>query len=142
MFLSVSRSNNWRMSEPPEPSDNREFQLMRDEFLNEASYTCSCCGYKTDKYQHVHHVDGDHAHNEYSNFSCRCPLCHMTEHLGYVSDNKMGVLVFCPSLTQAELNAFVRIAWVTRYMAQTCTDYENNQTLFEVAVKRDFGWIC
>ncbi|MDA0146291.1 hypothetical protein OCT63_18875 [Vibrio sp. RW] len=133
MFIGVSRSNVSRLSEPPEPYENAEFDLARPQFLKSVNYKCSVCGFTSPKYQHVHHIDGNHKHNEMSNFDCRDPLCHLCEHLWFVADNKMGTLIFCPSLTQAELNAYVRIAWVTNYLAKVLGPEECGEVLLKIA---------
>ncbi|ARR10330.1 HNH endonuclease [Vibrio parahaemolyticus] len=140
MFIGVSRSHQWRLSEPPEPSDDKDFQLKRVEFLSDVDYRCTDCHFRSEKYQHVHHKDGNHKHNEIINFECKCPLCHMCEHLGFVADNKLATLVFCPSLTQEELNAYVRISWVANYLAKIQGPEKCGTTLLRIA--RDTGlWI-
>ena len=133
MFIGVSRSNVSRISEPPEPYENAEFDLARPQFLKSVNYQCSVCGFSSPKYQHVHHIDGNHKHNVKSNFDCRDPLCHLCEHLWFVADNKMGTLVMCPSFTQAELNAYVRIAWVTNYLCKVLGPEECGETLLHIA---------
>jgi len=133
MFIGVSRSNVSRISEPPEPYENAEFDLARPKFLQSVNYQCSVCGFTSSKFQHVHHIDGNHKHNVEANFECRCPLCHMCEHLGFTADNKMGTLIFCESLSQVELNCYVRIAWVTNYLVKVLGPEECGNTLLQIA---------
>ncbi|MGF1827232.1 hypothetical protein [Vibrio splendidus] len=133
MFIGVSRSSISRISEPPQPYENTEFDLLAPKFLQSVDFECSVCGFSSPKFQHVHHKDGNHKHNEISNFDCRDPLCHLCEHLGFVADNKLGTLVFCESLTQAQLNVYVRICWVTNYLARTLGPENCGESLLKIA---------
>ena len=114
-MLSISRSNSSRIIDPPEPSDNHDFSLMREAVLEMANYECAETGFRSLKFQHCHHKDGNHRNNEVSNGVCLNPLSHLCHHLGYVGEHRLGSLAICPDFTQSELNIIQIIAWVTKY---------------------------
>lgn len=133
MFLGVSRSGVSRLNEPPEPMDNQDFKQVKAQVFAECESACAVCGFSSNKYQHGHHLDGNHRNNAKSNIECRDPLCHYCEHLGFVGSEKMGQLVYCDSLSQAEINCIQRIAWVSEYQILNMNDETISEELMEVA---------
>lgn len=113
--LGISRSGTSRALDAPEPDDISEFHEIRTQILDREDFSCSYCGFSALKYQHVHHKNGNHKVNTPDNLECCDPLCHLCNHLWYVGDNSMGKLVMVPELTQEQLNAIQRSAWVLNY---------------------------
>jgi len=54
----------------------RKVILERDE------YTCAYCGYKSEKYQIVHHIDDNADNNDEDNLQTVCPMCNLILHAG------------------------------------------------------------
>lgn len=74
--------------------------------------SCYYCGFTCDKYQEVHHIDHNHNNNDMSNLVTVCPLCHQSHHLSLADLHNGASLIWCPELTQQEINDFCRIAFI------------------------------
>lgn len=95
-----------------------EFQAKRKAHLERTRYVCAFCGIAM-KSNEVHHLDGDHANNDPSNFATACYLCHGYNHLGQRALG-MGVgatgegepigLALVPEIPPADLNLFIMAA--------------------------------
>jgi intracellular multiplication protein IcmJ len=101
----------WRMHDHAGEAD-KAFQNVRGPVLEAADYTCEFCGFKSDKYQEVHHLDDDHANNAPLNLACSCPLCHQVFHIGMAGMRDGGWIISLPELTQAELNQLCLVMWM------------------------------
>ena len=55
---------------------------LRVKILNRDDYTCVFCGYKSEKFQVVDHIDGDPENNDDSNFQIICQICNLIKHAG------------------------------------------------------------
>lgn len=115
LFMGVVRNEHAiaRDDNPNKDADNDAYQEARSVFITEIksqthseTLDCECCSLEMVKGYHVHHDDGDHTNNDRSNFRIRCPLCHLVSHLGFVGVERLGVIVYCPEFTQAQLNSF------------------------------------
>ena len=62
--------------------DDEEWQKLRKKILEKDNFTCAYCGYKSDKYQIVHHIDGNPKNNVNENFLTICQMCNLIEHSG------------------------------------------------------------
>ncbi len=95
----------------------RQKIIMRDD------HTCRLCGFKSQKYQDVHFIDGDSTNLQMDNMITSCIFCHQCFDLGKVSEMKSGVLIWLPEIKQAELHHIARAIYVARIsqgsMAQT-----------------------
>ncbi len=120
LHLSV-KAKNWRMNDSTSSSSDAEFAIVRTKALERDRYTCSGCGFKTPKWQEVHHLNDDHSDNRLSNLTTACTYCHMCQHIGLAGRNEEAVLVWIPELSQAEINHLVRSSQVARRWAETAT---------------------
>lgn len=78
-------------------------------------FHCRYCGFRSPKFQELHHFDDNHANNTVENLVTACPLCHMCNHVGYAGQSKRGVLIHIDpeaNITQAALNQLVRTLWI------------------------------
>ncbi len=110
LVLSAKRST-WRMHDHAGEAD-LEFRAKRGKVLDLADRRCHYCGFRSDKYQEVHHRDDDHANNDDRNLLCACPLCHQVHHLGLAGLHDGGEIIFCPEFTQVELNSLTIAVWL------------------------------
>lgn len=85
---------------------------VRKQILERDDYTCAYCLFRSLKYQHIHHLNDDHAINKSENLVTACALCHQCFHLGLAGVNNSGVMTYVPELSQAELNNLVRACFV------------------------------
>jgi intracellular multiplication protein IcmJ len=94
-----------------------EFQARRPAALTAGKYRCAFCGWLSRKNNEVHHLDGNHANNELSNFAVVDGLCHAYHHLGqraaserFAADNlaEKTRLAAIPELSAQDLNLLQR----------------------------------
>lgn len=94
-----------------------EFQARRPAALAAGKYSCAFCGWHSRKNNEVHHLDGDHANNEMSNYAVVDGLCHAYHHLGqraaserFAADNlgEKTRLAAIPELSAQDLNLLQR----------------------------------
>lgn len=99
----------WRQNDPeakgvpPVPPSTREKVLERD------GYTCGHCGFRSLKWQEIHHKDDDHANNDLSNLVTLCPWCHGCHHVGFVGASGKATLIWFPEMSQTGLFHLVRV---------------------------------
>ena len=46
------------------------------------NYTCQYCGFRAEKWQIVHHTDGNPNNNKDTNLKTICPMCNLIHHSG------------------------------------------------------------
>lgn len=113
LFLGVKRGV-FRQDDPHAPKSTKDFEKIRASVLKRDDYTCQFCGFKSNKFQEVHHVDDNHKNNDPSNLITACPLCHQVYHIWFAGKHKMGTIVRIPELSQIELNNLTRILWIAQ----------------------------
>lgn len=110
--LGVSRPH-WG---PPNPrravgqiSDNATTHVFsRDD------HTCQCCGFRSEKYQKLLHLNGDMRDFAEDNVLTVCVFCHQCFHLEEVAKMGSGMLVWLPEIEQADLHHLMRAIYVGR----------------------------
>lgn len=112
--LSVKRSK-FRCDDPKSDEANNEFKNIRKSILERDDHTCQFCGFRSLKWQEVHHVDDNHSNNNPENLVTTCSLCHSCHHVGLSGLMMKGIMIYIdPSLgvTQAEINQLIRTMWI------------------------------
>ena len=112
--LSVKRGK-FRCDDPLTDESSLAFKKIRPSILKRDNNTCQFCGFASDKYQEVHHIDDNHANNDPSNLVTTCSLCHAAHHIGFSGIQNRGIMIYIdPSknITQADINNVVRSLWV------------------------------
>jgi len=104
--LAVKRSA-WRPAGYYE-STHGDWSRVREQILNRDKYTCVYCGFYCNKFQEVHHLDGDHNNNIVENLVTACSFCHATQHIGLCGKEGRGQLIWLPEMSQASLNHAIR----------------------------------
>jgi intracellular multiplication protein IcmJ len=113
IVLSV-KAKNWRMADDSAAEADAEFAAVRRKALERDDWTCQFCGFRSLKWQEVHHVNDDHADNRRDNLVTACIFCHLCQHVGFAGLRREAVLVWLPEIPQARLNHLVRtvlVAW-------------------------------
>ena len=88
---------------------------LRDQVFDRDDHTCQACGWKSRRWQELHHVDGDHRNRAVSNLQTLCPLCHQVFHLPQASATGGGSIVWLPEIDQATLNQMCRTLFVAMH---------------------------
>jgi hypothetical protein len=72
----------WRNPTKAEELDRIAWQSIRKRILQREDSTCQFCGYRSEKYQIVHHLDEDPRNNEDENLTTICQMCNLIMHSG------------------------------------------------------------
>lgn len=114
IVLSVKRSS-FRSDDAFSVDHDKEFQKVRNKILARDKNSCQFCGFFSDKFQEVHHIDDDHSNNSLDNLITTCSLCHMCHHISFAGLKDMGTLIYLDpkeGITQAEINSLCRTLWM------------------------------
>lgn len=125
LTLNIKRKQ-WRMRDPNFVDADSEFEQVKRRALERDDYACRFCSFRSPKWQEVHHFNDDHHDNSLANLITACPYCHMCQHIGLWGSKGEAVLIWCPELTQVELNHTVRSiqvakAWAAQKQAEAAT---------------------
>ena len=82
LFPSFALPEKWRNSRQSKWLEGEEWKALRQKILARDNFTCAYCGYRSDKYQIVDHIDGDPENNSDSNFQIVCQMCNLVKHSG------------------------------------------------------------
>lgn len=72
----------WRNPRQSGKLEGEAWKLLRRKILGRDSFTCTYCGYRSDKYQIVDHIDGDPENNSDNNLQVICQMCNLVKHSG------------------------------------------------------------
>jgi len=100
--LSVAPSQTWR-SKIGENIARGTWQRIRKKILVRDNYSCYHCEYKAEKYQIVHHIDGNPQNNHDLNLRVVCPDCNKIVHCGLASTYGYIAMYLSPDYTQLEV---------------------------------------
>jgi hypothetical protein len=79
--LSFADPLTWRCNINEEISKD-DWARLRLMILKRDDYTCRYCGFKAEKWQIVHHIDGNPNNNDEGNLETICPMCNLIHHAG------------------------------------------------------------
>lgn len=112
--------------------DQRDLYLK---ILKRDNNTCYFCGFKSQNYQEVHHLNHNHSDFSTSNLVCACSMCHRSFHPNLLQFNNAGKLIYFPGITQQELNHILRAMMVADYRSR---DIFNNEEFAKYAMAAVF----
>lgn len=81
-FPSFAPPEKWRNPSQSKKLEGDEWKTLRQKILARDNFTCAYCGYRSDKYQIVDHIDGDPENNSDTNFQIVCQMCNLVKHSG------------------------------------------------------------
>jgi hypothetical protein len=61
---------------------NAGWKALRQRILERDSFSCAYCGYASEKYQIVDHIDGNPDNNKEGNLQVVCQMCNLIKHAG------------------------------------------------------------
>ena len=82
LVLSFAPPEKWRNPWQTKKLEGAKWQEFRNNILNRDNYLCAYCGYKSQKYQIVDHIDGNPENNSDSNMQVICQMCNLIKHAG------------------------------------------------------------
>ena len=106
LLLSVSRSS-WAVSSQHGTEWEKHKTLtpaFKASVFERDNHTCQACGWRAERYQEIHHRDGDHSNHRLENLETLCPLCHQLFHLPIVAATNGGSIIWLPEISQETLN--------------------------------------
>lgn len=81
LYLSFANPETWR-DDVQEKITKEDWKKLRLKILKRDDYTCQYCGFRAEKWQIVHHIDGNPNNNEDNNLETICPMCNLIHHSG------------------------------------------------------------
>jgi intracellular multiplication protein IcmJ len=87
---------------------------LRQKLFERDSFTCRCCGFKSAKYQDIHHINGARNDLRPENLATICIFCQQCFSLDKVAAMRSGVLVWLPEIPQTTLHHITRAIYVAR----------------------------
>src|SRR5688572_6597199 len=138
--LSVVRPN-WSAN----TNANRAVGTIGDEakqaVLKRDDHTCQCCGFRSEKYQDVLHINGDARDWRDENVLTTCIFCHQCFDLMKTGQVRAGMLIWLPEISQPVLNHLMRALYIARVtpggLSEAAKDaYDRLMTRGEEAKKR------
>jgi len=117
LSLSFAPPKTWR-TEDKHMDD--KWRMLRLKILVRDNYTCQYCGFRAEKWQIIHHIDGNPNNDKDANLETICPMCNLIHHSGQgCVVHKVVDLYKKSNYSQNE------IIQITRKMrAENKTDYE------------------
>lgn len=116
--------------------DAKALTELKQKVFQRDNFTCKCCGFVSQKYQEVHHLNNNPADNRESNLATVCIFCHQCFNLEKVSEMRSGVLIWLPEISQARLNHLARAIYVAR-ISQGAMAEAARKTLDTLMTRRD-----
>lgn len=118
LYPSFANPATWRKS--TEEKNSKEWRKLRLKILKRDNYTCQYCGFRAEKWQIVHHINGDPNNNDEKNLETICPMCNLIHHSGWGCVVQRIVDLYKKS--RCSQNAIIQIT--RKYRAQGGTDEE------------------
>jgi hypothetical protein len=81
LCLSFANPETWR-TVVGEVLSKEDWRTLRLKILERDDYTCQYCGFRAEKWQIVHHIDGNPNNNNEKNLETICPMCNLIHHAG------------------------------------------------------------
>lgn len=82
LHLSFAPPETWRNPGQTKKLEGEAWRELRLKIIQRDNYTCSYCGYKSEKYQIVDHIDGNPENNTDKNLQVICQMCNIIKHAG------------------------------------------------------------
>jgi len=95
-------------------SSSKVDKALKDKIMLRDDYTCSCCGFRSEKYQDIRFLNGDIYDHSEDNLATICIFCHQCSDLEKVSEMRSGVLLWLPEIGQTQLHHIARAIYVAR----------------------------
>ncbi len=87
---------------------------LRQKLYDRDAHTCRCCGFRSQKYQDIHYLNGVRTDLRPENLATLCIFCHQCFNLDQVGAMRSGVLVWLPEIEQSALHHIARAIYVAR----------------------------
>ena len=82
LILSFADPLRWRDKKQVEKLDEESWRELRLKVLKRDDFICQYCGYRSEKFQIIHHADDNPDNNDESNLVTICQMCNVILHSG------------------------------------------------------------
>jgi intracellular multiplication protein IcmJ len=86
---------------------------LKQKIFERDDHTCRCCGFRSQKYQDVQHINGITSNNNPENLATMC-IFYQCFNLDKISTMRSGVLIWLPEISQERLHHIARATYVAR----------------------------
>lgn len=77
---------------------------LRQKIFERDNHTCQACGWRSERFQEIHHKNDNHSDYREENLQTLCPLCHQVFHLPIAASTNGGTIIWLPEISQEKLN--------------------------------------
>ncbi|HII54350.1 hypothetical protein COT30_02250 [Candidatus Micrarchaeota archaeon CG08_land_8_20_14_0_20_49_17] len=82
LYPSFAPPARWRSALQGKLLENPAWRQLRRKILDRDDCTCNYCGYRSEKFQIVDHIDGNPENNAENNLQVVCQMCNLIKHAG------------------------------------------------------------
>lgn len=115
-----------------EMDEDKKMIELRPKILERDNHTCSYCGFRSEKYQEIHHKNHNHMDFNEDNLTTICPLCHQSFHLSTCSQTKGGSIIWLPEISQTDLNSLCRFIFIAQ---------KSKEDKWNSVARKMFSWL-
>lgn len=108
----AKKSGNTQKSEKNGPA--KSLNDIKPKILERDKNTCRFCAFEAKKYQEILVINYNEQDLRPQNLVTSCIFCHQCFHLDKVSSMRSGALIWCPELTQAQINQVTKSVYIAR----------------------------
>ena len=98
----------------PGQNPSEALEEIKPKILERDKNTCRFCGFKADKYQQILIINQNPEDLRPANLATACIFCHQCFILDRVSAMRSGALIWCPEISQGELNQIAKAIYIAR----------------------------
>lgn len=110
-----ARRETWSVESESAAEGDVKLAKLRPQVLKRDQFTCCCCGFRSRKFQELHHLNGDHTDHRPDNLATICGFCHMGFHLGRAGLLGEAELIWLPEIPQHELSHLARAIFIAMH---------------------------
>ncbi len=82
LYPSFADPERWRTEKQSIRLNQPGWRELRGKILLRDDFSCQYCGFKAERYQIVHHIDGNPGDDREDNLETICPMCNLIHHSG------------------------------------------------------------
>jgi len=111
-----SRRATWAIDPDEQQQSEAELTRQRPRIFKRDRTACCACGFRSGKYQEIHHLNDDHTDHRPANLAAICPFCHGYFHIGRAGLTGEAELIWLPELPAWQLSHLARAIFVGMHL--------------------------
>lgn len=114
----------WRGDDDQFIASDQDWAKLKRQVFERDDSTCRYCGFRSTKWQEVHHLDEDITNNTLDNTVTACTFCRQIFNISFAASRNAIRICWIPELTHAEINHMIRSklvleAWLAKLPRNT-----------------------